>query len=366
MAAIVKTKLPMERRIYPFALANKMGAGAVITAVQAFISRAAPPLGVFPLQATTLATASALNTNTVRVVGGAFGDPRAGALLILEPGTANEETLKVVSTTPTGGDFDCVVRPVTFIGHNTGVSVSFEPGESARMLVNATPTGSGTNVSVEVQHGCDSQKYRLSVVATCNDGQIVEDEATLEVQEPVITESPGVKQPTEEVFVASEMDDLMEEPHQAGATISSATAFASLVVAVAPVPTLAAQATRGTTTISLSINPGIGGKLVLTPAGSGAAPPERVYVENVTGSGPFSVTVNPPLEFTHNNGVQVTTFLGLIPNLLSSASSTIAGKTVKNLSRRGRAGTQVQLTWLATTSQLERLQHNALLNIQED
>lgn len=366
MAAIVKTKLPMERRIYPFALANKMGAGAVITSVQAFISCAAPPLGNYPLQATTLAAAAALNASTVTVAAGAFGDPRAGALLILEPGTANEETLKVVSTAINGANFDCIVRPVTFVAHTSGVSVSFEPGETARMLINATPTAAGSNVSIEIERGCYGQKYRASVLANCNDGQIVEDEMTLDVTEPAITESPGVKQPTEEVFIASEMDDLMEEPHQLGATISTATAFASLTVAVAPVPTLAAQASRGTNTISLNVNPGIGARLVLTPAGSGAAPPERVYVENVTGSGPFSVTINPSLEFTHNNGVQVTTFLGLIPNLLSSASSTITGKTVKNLSRRGRAGTQVQLAWLATTSQLERLQHNALLNIQED
>jgi hypothetical protein len=363
VAATVHVKFPMERRIYPFALANKIAVGAVITSVQAFISRASPPLGIYPLQATTLAAPAALNASTITV---AAVDPRAGALLIVEPGTVNEETLKVVSTSANGANFDCVVRPVTFVAHNTGVSVSFEPGENARMLINATPTPAGSNVSIEVQNGCYGQKYRGSVVVICNDLQIVEDQMTLDCTESTIEEAPGEKQPTEEVFVAAEMDDLMAEPHQVGATLNGATAYASLTVAVAPVPTLAAQATRGTNTISLSVNPGIGARLVLTPAGSGASPPERVYVDNVTGSGPFSVTINPSLEFTHNNGVQVTTFLGLIPNLLSSASATITGKTVKNLARRGRAGTQVQLTWLATTSQLERLQHNALLSIQED
>ena len=74
-------------------------------------------------------------------------DPGAGALLIVEPGSANEETLKVVSTAPNGGNFDCVVRPVTSLAHSNGVAVSYEPGETARMLISATPVPSGTNVS---------------------------------------------------------------------------------------------------------------------------------------------------------------------------------------------------------------------------
>ena len=78
------------------------------------------------------------------------------------------------------------------------------------------------------------------------------------------------------------------------------------------------------------------------------------------------MTVNPSLEFTHTNGVQVTTFLGVNPNFLSATASTIAGKTVKNLARRGRAGTQIHMAWLAVTSQLERLFHAALVNVQED
>ena len=364
MAVVTRVKTPLERRIYPIALAAKVAPGAVVTSVEAFISRASPPLGVFPLQATTLAAAAALNTGTITLTGPT--DPRAGALLILEPGTANEETLKVVSTTPNGGNFDCVVRPVTFVAHSNGVSVSYEPGENARMLIDDTPTPSGTNVSIEIDRGCYGQTYRPSVIATCNDLQTVEEQFTLTVTEPPIEEDPGPKQPSEEVFIAAELDDLMSEPHQAGATLSSAVAFLSDTVSVSPTPTLAAQAARGATTISLSSNPGIGGRLVLTPAGSGANPPERVYVENVTGSGPFTVTITPSLEFTHNNGVQVTTFLGVNPNFLTSTNSTIAGKTVKNLSRRGRSGTQLQAAWVAVTSQLERLFHAALVNVQED
>ena len=362
MAVVTRVKTQLERRIYPINLAAKVALGAVVTSVEAFISRASPPLGIYPLQATTLAAAAALNVGTITLA----ADPRAGALLILEPGTANEETLKVVSTAINGANFDCVVRPVTFIAHSNGVSVSYEPGENARMLIDDTPTPSGTNVSIEIDRGCYGQTYRPSVIGTCNDLQKVEEQFTLIVTEPAIEEDPGPKQPSEEVFIAAELDDLMSEPHQSGATLSSAVAFVSNTVSLTPIPTLAAQATRGTTTISLSINPGIGARLVLTPAGFGAAPPERVYVENVTGSGPFTVTINPSLEFTHNNGAQVTTFVGVNPNFLTSSTSTITGKTVKNLSRRGRSGTQLQATWLAITSQLERLQHTALLNIQED
>ena len=360
--AEVLEKTAMERRIFAWNMAAKVSPGATGTAVQLFISRASPPLGLFPLQATTLFAAVTAGATTIQLT----DDPRAGALLILEPGTSLEETVKVSAVSGASAPFTATIHPEAFYSHLISTAVSYEFGESARMLINAAPTPSGSTFQCEIENGCYLQAYRCSAHLTCNDGQRPEEEFTLLLIDPIPSEQ-NTKQPSETVFLAAEMDSLMEGAQQSGATVVSGVAYASFTTPISPTPTLAAQATRGATTISLTstINPGIGAALVLSPTGSGANPVERVYATNVTGTGPYTVTISPSLEFTHANGSNVTTYMGINTNFLVSTNSTITGKTLKNMSRRGPSGRQVTMVWLATTTQLERLQHSGIAIITE-
>lgn len=351
------TKSMLETRNYPLAMAALIAQGATLESVQYFASRTTP----YPLQSTTLAAPIVVGDTTIHLT----ADPKAGALLIIEPGAGAEERLKVISTTPHTGHFDATVIPMTWAAHSNGAAVSYEPGVSARCLVDDTPTPSGTNVSVAFRYGAHGQTYRVSAHGVANDTQEVEDEFLVAVADltPTVT---NIKQPTEMRDLAGDFTLRLAEAHQnpGTTTISSAVAYVNDHL-TSTTTTLAAQATAEDTTISLVAHPGIGAMLILTPAGSGANPPERVYVSNVSGGGPYTVTITPPVEFTHTNGADVTVFGGVSVNFLVSASSTISGLEAINRAKGGQHGKQFKVTWVATTSQGEVLTTNGLVSTTE-
>jgi hypothetical protein len=105
---------------------------------------------------------------------------------------------------------------------------------------------------------------------------------------------------------------------------------------------------------------------VLTPAGTGNNPPERVYVTNVTGGGPYTVTITPDLEFQHSNGADVTIYQGYSGAFVTSPNSTFQGLFAINRARGGQAGKVLKLVWVATTSQGEVQQVSGLVSIEEE
>ena len=107
-------------------------------------------------------------------------DPKAGALLILEPGSAVEERLKVVSVAGAVAPFVCTVRPFAWFSHADNAAVSYERGCNARMLLDDTPTPSGVIITPQIRRGTYLQKYRVTGLATANNGEIREDEFELE------------------------------------------------------------------------------------------------------------------------------------------------------------------------------------------
>jgi hypothetical protein len=340
--------------------------GAIITAVQMTASRMDP----FPLQTASLAATAAVGALTLAVT--ATVNPGVGALLILEPGGGAEEKVKATAIAGTAPNWTITIDHPTFVAHNSGAGISYEPGMNTRLLVDESPPFVGTVVNPVLRKGAHGQKYRISYMAECNNGTRHEDEFTLEVTDKASTNSE-VKQPYEIVDIAADFEKLMEEPHHSAANVSSAVAYVSAATPQIPNAQLAAQATPGSTTITLNAHPGIGAMLILTPAGTGNNPPERVYVTNVSGAGPtYTITVLPDLEFPHSNGADVQVYLGFNTTFLTQTPATsILGKAVIHRAQRGQAGKTLKLIWLATTSvipaisQAEVLSTTGLVTLEE-
>jgi hypothetical protein len=360
MEAPVRRKSMLETKNYPLDIGALIPALAILTSVQMTASRKAP----FPLQGATLNTTAAVGSTTVSV--NATVNPGVGALLIFEPSLGPEEKIKAIAIAGASSPFTVTLDHPTFVAHASGSGISYEPGMNARLFLDDTPTFAGTVITPAIQKGAHGQKYRISYLVVTNIGTRHEDEFILEVDDKASTNTE-IKQPYEIVDIAADFEKLMEEPHHVAATINSAVDYISSALPVATPSQLTALASPGTPTISLNTHPGIGAKLILTPAGTGSNPPEHVYVTNVTGAGPFTVTITPDLEFQHSNGADVTVFLGFNTTFLTqTASTSILGKSVIHRAQRGQAGKQLKSVWIATTSQAELLSTTGLISLEEE
>jgi hypothetical protein len=360
VAAPTRTKSALETKAYPINLAALLSVGATLDTVQMTASRAAPMLGAFPLQQTTLAGAVSIGDGTIQL----HANPGVGALLIIRPGQGDEERVKVTAISGTEDPFTATITPVAWAGHSNSDPVSYEPGVNARLFADDTPTPSGTSVTPMIRLGSQGQTYRISALATANDNQVVEDEFTLVVSD-IATVGTNIKQPSETRDLAMDFANKLAEAHQAGATISSATLYVSSLTNTATAQ-LGADAAAGASTITMNAHPGVGAMLIVTPAGTGVNPAERVYVSSVSGSGPtWDATILPSLEFAHTNGADITVYQGYSGAFVTSPTSTISLLEVINRARRGQAGQSLRLMWLATTSQGEVLQSVGTVELQE-
>jgi hypothetical protein len=344
MVAPIRNMSMLETKMFPLDMAALIPSGALITSVQMTASRMDP----FPLQSASLTPLTSAGSSTLQV--STTTSPGVGALLILDPGSGPEEKVKVVAISGTSPNWTITTDHPTFVSHNAGAGISYEVGMNARLFVDDTPPFVGTVVNPVLRKGAHGQKYRISYLADCNNGTRHEDEFTLEVLDKASTNSE-VKQPYEIVDIAADYEKLMEEPHHSAASLSSAVAYVSSTTPLTPNPQLTAPAPAGSTTITLNAHPGIGAMMILTPAGTGNFPSERVYATNVTGAGPYTVTVLPDLEFTHSTGADVQVYPGFNTTFLTqTAHTSILGKSVIHRAQRGQAGKVIKVVWLATTS----------------
>jgi hypothetical protein len=319
------TKAPSERRPLPFQFANLLSAGAALVSAVCFASRK-----LDELLTTTLGGNVAAEDATIALA----ADPGVGALLTVNPGGLTEEEFKV-SAVSGEGPYTCTIVPTAEFAHTSGDSVAYEPGASDRIFVDPTPAPVDTDVIPEVWNGADGQTYRLSCLATCDNGEVLELEVDLVVSElaPVGT---TVKQPGETRDFAFELAALLD-----GETLDDAAVFVSRVASGST--TLAALASIGDTTVSLTANPGIGALLTLNPAGPNR---EVLKVSGISGTGPFTATVNPTVEFGHSNGETVTYEPGATGRLLVSPTPTILGSAAIVRGRKGASGQQYRATML--------------------
>lgn len=323
-----RQKGPRERRLLPFDLSAQISTGAVLSTAQGYASRKV-----------TATTTLAAQLNAEDATATLDDNPGVGALIIVDPNSASlEETFKVSSVTPSGGDFVCAISPTAEQQHSLAATVNYEPGVSATLLDDDTPTPSGGIVRFMVEEGADGQTYRMSVLATCDNGEILEDEADVDVVEFTPTTSIE-KQPGQMRDLSVDFSDWTDA---FSTTLSSATAFVSREFTTSS--TVNGTNNAGATTLNLNANPGVGALLSVNPS---TATAEKVLVSAVVGSAPWGCTVS-PLQFAHVNAEPVTIQPGVSARLLVSTTASIAGLTAVFRLRRGASEQDYRMVVVAT------------------
>jgi hypothetical protein len=344
------TKYPSETRPIIFHLAPLIPGGAGLSG---------SPQGGVTQQGLLLTTLSA------PIVAGDLSvqlplHPGVGAKLIVSLGSdVDEETFKVLSPVTGGPPYICPITPTAEFPHSG--SVSYAVGETARFLVSATGTVSGTDVIFRGQRGADDKHYDVWVIAPLTNGESVEDEQDIFVSE-VTSDTVVEKQPSEILDLPFDFTKKIPET----TTMTSAIAWVSRILV--PLPSTQVAGTGGTintSTIQLAIHPGVGATLIIDPAGLKR---ERVKVTSVSGAvAPFTATVDPPLWYGHSSGEAVDYEPGSSTRLLTSTTASVVPATGEATvrSRLGAANQEYRVNLLGTCSDGSKIQGQALLHVIE-
>jgi hypothetical protein len=306
------------------------------------------------LATTTLAGAIMAEDATIQL----NADPKVGALLTVEPGSLTaEETFKITSVSGAIPPFTCGITPTAEQSHSSGASVEYYPGVNAPFMVDDTPTPDGTIITPEIKEGADSYTYMLSAIGTTNGGEIVEDELEVDVVELAAT-STVTKQPSETRKIAVDFSPYTDKYNT---TLVSAIAFIARQTSVGT--TLAAGASAGAVSLSLTVHPGVGALLTVNPAGPNQ---EKLLVSAVSGSapGPYTCTVS-PLQFAHSNGEATNYYPGVSPRVLVSTSADVTTPEAVFTARRGQAAQTYHAVVLGTLADGQVRQKSFTLTMPE-
>lgn len=287
-------------------------------------------------------------------------DPGVGTRLTVDPGSAAlEETFKVTSSTPSGGNFICGIVPTAEQLHLATATVNYEPGDTARLLDDETPTPVSTVAPFYVEEGCSGNGYRVSVLGTCDNGEIVEDEVDIDVVEFTPT-TEVTKQPAEIKDIAVSFagwTDLYST------TLSSVQVFLSRTLTKGS--TVNGSNTAGATTLNINAvtdigSPGVGALLIVN---AGQANAEKLLVSAVGGSGPYACTVS-PLQFAHANAEVVSVQPGVNARVLVSAAVVMAEAIIRL--RQATAGQTYLMAVIGTLADGQVVQKSITLIVTEE
>ena len=146
-------------------------AGSDLSSAIAFVSRESS-------LSTTLAGAAAIGDTNLSLT----ANPGVGALLTLNPTGSNQEKLKV-SGVSGSGPYACTVNPTPDFSHSSGETIFYEPGVSSRLLTTTTGTVTGTQTYFRKRRGVAGQIYRMTVLGTLLNAEVVQKSAHLVISE---------------------------------------------------------------------------------------------------------------------------------------------------------------------------------------
>lgn len=163
-----------------------------------------------------------------------------------------------------------------------------------------------------------------------------------------------VKQPSEQYPFAIEFFGKLP----AGAALASGILLAANLKTQLST-TLTAGASAGATTLSLAADPKVGAIITLD---LGAVTQEEVQVKQISGAGPYSVTLTAPTEQAHANGAGAQ-YLPGTSTVLQSSTAGIAGTQAVAQLKGGQHKTDYRITFLITLDSGDTLEEDVTLSV---
>jgi hypothetical protein len=127
---------------------------------------------------TTLAALAAIGAPTIQLT----ANPGVGSLLTVNPSGSNQEKL-LVSGISGAGPYVCTVNPSPDFTHSNGEAITYEPGVTSRLFTSATASITGTQAIFRARRGAAGQRYRMTVLATLANTEVVSHTAWLATPE---------------------------------------------------------------------------------------------------------------------------------------------------------------------------------------
>ena len=165
-----------------------------------------------------------------------------------------------------------------------------------------------------------------------------------------------VKQPSEIRDLSFNLAALIAQ----GATLMSAAAFACRNLTPPLTTTLAAAASIDATTLSLTVNPGVGARVIVNPSGGTE---ESFKVSAISGTGPFTATITPSVEFSHSSGETCNYHPGASTRVLTSTVAVISGTQAIFRLRRGTSGQTYTVSVIGVCSNGEEIEDEVTVTI---
>ena len=165
-------KQPAETYFYRILAAQYLPVGQTIASVELFVSRRNSSI-----DATVTSIANA-NATTLLI----SADPKKGSRILINALGPTAELVKVRNVTGTGPYTLTVVPALTF-AHAINETVSCEPGFSDSVMLSTAPTVDPDIIDPHVTRGVEGHTSRVSALITLGNGDVIEAEHDLVVQD---------------------------------------------------------------------------------------------------------------------------------------------------------------------------------------
>lgn len=165
------------------------------------------------------------------------------------------------------------------------------------------------------------------------------------------------KQPHEEYFIAVEFSGKLPS----GTSLSSGSVYASRIEDVSST-TLSTAVSSGASSISLAADPGVGADIVID---SGSVQ-ERAKAKAISGSGPYTVTLQRTLYYDHDSGATVTYLPGVNAEVLDQIAATVTGTQALRKVKRGRNGSVYKISFVMTLDSADILEDDVNMIVLEE
>jgi hypothetical protein len=163
-------KQPSESFLYSVLAQQYLPVGRTIASVELFASRKDTLLSA---SVTSIAAADA----TTLLMS---ASPGRGARMTVNAAGGTAEVVKANAVTGTG-PYSVTVVPALMFAHSPGEPVDYEPGFSLGVLVSTAPTVGTQIIYPHVTRGVHGHTYRISMLMTLDNGDVIEAENELVV-----------------------------------------------------------------------------------------------------------------------------------------------------------------------------------------